>query len=65
MVKPQLTIISAVFLSSISLAVASCGWGQSREQHLDVSNHVALELNVGDMFKFTNAVYFTETDSRL
>jgi Icc-related predicted phosphoesterase len=52
MMKPKLTRITALFLASISMAAASCGWGQSQQQHLDTSNHVALELNVGSAFKF-------------
>jgi Icc-related predicted phosphoesterase len=45
------SITGAVFLSGI-LGVVSCGLGQSQGKHASLTNHVALELPVGDAYKF-------------
>jgi|SRR5208337_580618 len=50
--KTKWTTISSLVLSSFLWGTASCGWGQSQEQHLDTARHVALELNVGSAYKF-------------
>ncbi len=44
-----------VLLSLLSLALAglmSCGWGQSDEKQTGALNHTALELQVGDAYRF-------------
>ena len=46
------TTLSSLVLSSFLLGTVSSGWGQSQEQHLDTTRHVALELNVGSAYKF-------------
>jgi acid phosphatase type 7 len=50
--KTKLTKISALFFSCILLGAAACGWRKSQEQHASAKNHVALELKVGDTYKF-------------
>jgi Icc-related predicted phosphoesterase len=52
MMKTKLNRTSALFLSGILLGLVSCGWGQSQERHAGTMNHVALELRVGDVYKF-------------
>lgn len=50
--RPILHSANAVVLTTLLFSVASCGWGRSQEQHLDTTNHVTLDLNVGNAFKF-------------
>src|SRR5271165_1447553 len=41
-----------LLLSTILLGAASCGWVQSSEKPDAAGNHVALELKVGDSYRF-------------
>lgn len=50
--KTKLVKTGALLLSTILLGVISCGWAQSKEQRACTTNHVALELNAGNSFRF-------------
>lgn len=52
MIKAKLNRTCALFLSGILLELVFCGWDQSQERHSGTMNHVALELKVGDAYKF-------------
>lgn len=47
-------LAKTIFLifGTIGFGLVSCGLGHSQEQHLDTTNHVALELKVGDAYQF-------------
>lgn len=50
--KPLFKSLSIGVLITLLLVATSCGWGRSQERHMDTTNHVALDLNVGSAFKF-------------
>ncbi len=50
--KTQSAKASMLLLTGIVLCVVSCGWGRSQEPRASATNHVALELQAGDTYKF-------------